>query len=51
MSAPTQTPAARGVTWDLSSLFSGIDDPKIEEAWSKLNSRADAFSAKFRGKA
>lgn len=50
MSAPTQAAAASGVTWDLSSLYSSIDDPRIEQAWSDLNSRADDFSTKFRGR-
>jgi oligoendopeptidase F len=50
MSAPTQEATARGVVWDLSALFSSIDDPKIEEAWTALGERADAFAGKYRGK-
>ena len=50
MSAPTQEATAHGVVWDLSRLFSSIDDPKIETAWSGLHARADAFAATYRGK-
>ncbi len=50
MSAPTQEATASGVTWDLSALFSSIDDPKIASAWSDLNARADEFAATYRGK-
>lgn len=38
------------VRWDLSALFSGIDDPAIERAWSKLAKMADQFAAEYRGK-
>jgi oligoendopeptidase F len=37
-------------TWDLSALFSGIDDPKIEATWQALNERAERFEAEYRGK-
>ena len=50
MSAATQEPAAAGVTWDLSALFSGIDDPKIDQTWATMHERADAFAEKYRGK-
>lgn len=38
------------VRWDLSALFSGPDDPKVEVSWNAVFERADAFAAKFRGK-
>lgn len=38
------------VRWDLSTLFSGVDDPKIEALWSSLLTRADAFAERYRGK-
>jgi oligoendopeptidase F len=47
-SAPAM--AAEGIRWDLSALFSGIDDPRIEPHWQALHARADEFEAKFRGK-
>jgi len=37
------------VRWDLSALFSGIDDPKIEETWKAANEQAEAFAEAFRG--
>jgi oligoendopeptidase F len=36
--------------WDLSALFSGIDDPKIEATWADLHKRAATFEKVFRGK-
>lgn len=36
--------------WDLSDLYSGIEDPKIDEAIADCMSKADAFAAKYRGK-
>ena len=38
------------VRWDLTALFSSIDDPKIEETWVKSHERADAFATTYRGK-
>ncbi|AIE84991.1 M3 family oligoendopeptidase [Fimbriimonas ginsengisoli] len=46
----TQEIAPPKVRWDLSALFSGLDDPKIEETWTTAMERADAFAAKYRGK-
>ena len=50
MSAPTQEAPAAGVRWDLSALFSSIDDPRIESAWESLHKSADEFDKKYRGK-
>lgn len=49
MSATTPI-APPAVRWDLSFLFAGVDDPKIEQTWTEVLSRADAFAAKYRGK-
>lgn len=38
------------VRWDLSALFSGMDDPRIEETWTTAMARADAFAETYRGK-
>lgn len=36
--------------WDLSVLFNGLDDPKIEQTWAEAFARAEAFEAKYRGR-
>lgn len=38
------------VEWDLSDLYSGMDDPRIEEALDKQLRRATDFEAKYRGR-
>jgi oligoendopeptidase F len=45
--AEISTPQVR---WDLSALFSGIDDPKIEQTWIRCMERAGAFEKAYRGK-
>jgi len=35
------------VTWDLTDLFAGADDPKIDSALAALDVRATAFSANY----
>lgn len=47
VSADLAPPAVR---WDLSALFSGIDDPNIEKTWEEGMARAKAFEARYRGK-
>lgn len=47
MSASASAPPQ--VRWDLSALFSGNDDPKIQESWERAHAAADAFAAKYRG--
>ncbi len=37
------------VRWDLSDLFSGPDDPKIEATWEVAKKRASDFAARYRG--
>ncbi len=48
MSAAPAT--ANEVKWDLSALFSGLDDPKIEATWREVGERATAFAAAYKGK-
>lgn len=48
MSAPTQSDPA--VRWDLSALFSGVDDPRVDQTWAELGRRADAFDEAYRGR-
>lgn len=50
MSAAASLTSASGVKWDLSSLYSSIDDPRIEQAWTDSHARADAFAAAYRGR-
>jgi len=38
------------VRWDLSALFSGLDDPKIEQTWQQATESAEGFALKYRGK-
>lgn len=38
------------IHWNLSALFSGIDDPKIEKTWNEINFRTDDFVKKYRSK-
>lgn len=37
------------VRWDLSALFSSMDDPKIASTWDLLDRRAEAFESEYRG--
>ncbi len=37
-------------TWDLSDLYSGIDDPQIESVIKELLEKADNFDKKYRGR-
>lgn len=48
--AATADLAPPQVRWDLSALFSGMDDPKIEETWASCMKRADEFEKAYRGK-
>lgn len=46
MSAPLAYPQVR---WNLSALFTGMSDPKIDALWAACNTRAEAFAARYRG--
>lgn len=47
MASPSLTTPPR---WDLSALFSGLDDPGIAAGWETAHARADAFASAYRGK-
>lgn len=38
------------VRWDLSTLYTGTDDPAIERTWNDVLTRADKFGERYRGK-
>lgn len=42
-----ETPKVR---WDLSALFSGMDDPKVESTWGKVEADVEAFEKAYRGR-
>lgn len=43
------TLTAEQVRWDLSTLYSGIDDPRIASDWATLLAKADRFASTYRG--
>lgn len=50
MSSSVTEPAAKGVVWDLSALFSSTEDPAIQQTWASCHKLADSFADKYRGK-
>jgi len=42
--------SAAGVAWDLSDLYSRLDDPKIERDLTEAQKRAEKFELSYRGK-
>lgn len=44
------TTAADHIRWDLSCLYSGIDDPQIDLDIAEFTKRAEAFAAQYKGK-
>jgi oligoendopeptidase F len=50
MATAAESDSAAGVTWDLSALFSGEDDPAIESTWARCMERAQAFAERYRGR-
>lgn len=40
---------AEAITWDLSDLYAGIDDPAIERDLDRSDAEADALDAQYRG--
>lgn len=47
----TKTPPQQDLPrWDLSDLYGGVDDPKIDEHLKLLESQADSFRADYEGK-
>lgn len=46
----TNTSSANGICWNLSDLYSSIDDPKLQQDMDSAKIRAEAFGQKYRGK-
>ena len=46
----TQVTGAENVRWDLSELFSGLDDPKIDVVLNKSRQQAERFVEQYRNK-
>ena len=46
----TQLTGAEDVVWDLSALYSSVEDPKIDSDMAEIHSLADAFQQTYRGK-
>jgi oligoendopeptidase F len=42
--------SADGVAWDLSDLYAGVDDPRIDQDLEQALGKARAFEAAYRGK-
>jgi oligoendopeptidase F len=49
-STPSRGSTADGVAWDLTDLYAGPDDPKIEQDLAGALARAQAFEATYRGR-
>ena len=41
---------AEGVKWDLTDLYRGIDDIKLERDFVKIRKNADKFEKRYRNK-
>ena len=41
---------AKNIKWDLSDLYEGISDPRVEKDFKRISARADRFEKKYRGK-
>jgi oligoendopeptidase F len=48
--ATRPTSSADGVTWDLSDLYGGVDDPRIGSDLGEALRRAEAFESTYRGR-
>src|SRR3954452_20407190 len=48
LEAPVQDPAP--VVWDLSDLYSGLDDPRLGTDLESIQARAEAFEQRYRGR-
>jgi oligoendopeptidase F len=44
------TSSADGITWDLSDLYAGVDDPRLTHDLDEALRRAQAFEAAYRGR-
>ena len=47
---PLDAAAQSSSSWDLSALFSGPEDPKVESSWVEAHARADKFAETYRDK-
>lgn len=50
MSTDTPTSSARGISWDLSDLYRGVDDPALERDLRDALARAQSFEQTYRGR-
>jgi oligoendopeptidase F len=50
LTAPAPTSSADGVTWDLSDLYAGVDDPRLGADLEAAHRRARDFEARHRGR-
>jgi oligoendopeptidase F len=50
MAAMDGAASAAGVSWDLSDLYAGPDDPRIEADLDRARAGADAFAKRYRGR-
>jgi oligoendopeptidase F len=50
MSAPEKATGAEAVVWDLSVLYTGLDDPQIDADAQATQHLVDAFVAQYKGK-
>jgi len=48
--ATTEVTGAEKVAWDLSDLFDGIDDPRIDDAVARADADAAAFRERYHGR-
>jgi oligoendopeptidase F len=46
----TKRTGAEEVVWDLRDLYTGTDDPQLEQDMQKANDRADQLAVEYRGK-
>lgn len=46
----TQNTGAENVRWDLSELFDGIEDPRINDVLEESKTRAEKFVSQYKGK-
>jgi len=46
----TKLTGAEEITWNLSDLYAGVDDPTIDQDMQRTDERADKLSAEYRGK-
>ena len=50
MSAERTLTGAENVIWDLSVMYQGVDDPKIDADWEEVGTMIDQFVSAYRGR-